>query len=88
MRLDLGQFEIIKNFFFTLSYSAETTYVVHTSYLLLSHSKGIAQNRFYFSGFISIQNSIEIGIHEVFFSLDTYNQRYEPKDSYTNEILF
>ena len=36
---------------------------------------------------MSIYNSYKIGIHEIFFSTDIYNQRYGPTESYNNEIL-
>lgn len=36
---------------------------------------------------MSTYNSYEIGIHEIFFSIDTYNQRYGPTECYNNEIL-
>lgn len=36
---------------------------------------------------MSIYNSYKIGIHEIFFSIDIYNQRYGPTESYNNEIL-
>lgn len=82
-----AQGEIIESF--SLCFSSGNC--IADAYFLFTFSRvqeNLAQNRFYFLEFHNYPEFPWDWIHEIFFSIDTYNQRYGPKEGYNNEILF